>query len=47
MLFYDSENNFLKKIYIDKLELSNSINIDKNFLDGFEGYGFFHIFYKK
>ena len=46
MLFYDSENNFLKKIYIDKLELSNSINIDKNFLDGFEGYGFFHIFYK-
>lgn len=46
VFFYDSKNNFLKKIYIDKLELSNSIKIDMNLLDGFEGYGFFHIFFK-
>jgi hypothetical protein len=46
IVFYDSKKNFLKKIYLEKLKLSNSINIDKNFMNGFEGYGFFHIFYR-
>ena len=46
VFFYDFKNDFIKKIFIDELELSNAIKIDKNLLNGFEGYGFFHIFFK-
>ena len=43
--FFDRNNNFLKKIKIDKLKVSNEIVIDNNFLNGVEDYGTFYIYH--
>jgi len=43
--FYSKDNNFIKKIIINKLNYSNELLIDKDFLNGIEGYGVFYIFH--
>ena len=43
--FFDRDNNFLKKIKINKLNVSNEIIIDRNFLDGVKSYGIFYIYH--
>ncbi len=45
IFFYDKENNFIKKIKLSQLNLSNEIIIDKNFMDKKEDYGTFYIFH--
>ena len=45
IFFYDKENNFIKKIKLSQLNLSNEITIDKNFMDQKEDYGTFYIFH--
>jgi hypothetical protein len=44
--FYNHENNLIKKININELKISNSIKIDQNFLNGYSGFGYFHMFFK-
>jgi hypothetical protein len=44
--FYSKDNNLLKKIIINKLNFSNELLIDKDFLNGLEGYGVFYIFHR-
>ena len=46
LIFYDLKNKKIKQIYLNKLEISNSIIIDKKLLDGYEGYGHFYVFFK-
>ena len=46
LLFYSKDNNFIKKIIINKLNYSNKLLIDKDFLDGIEDYGVFYIFHR-
>lgn len=41
--FYSKDNNFIKKIINNKLDYSNELLIDKDFLNGIEGYGVFYI----
>ena len=41
--FYSNDNNFIKKIIINQLNYSNELLIDKDFLNGIEGYGVFYI----
>ena len=41
--FYSKDNNFIKKIIINKLNYANELLIDKDFLNGIEGYGVFYI----
>ena len=43
--FFDKNNNFLKKIKVNDLKLSNEIIIDKKFLNGKEDYGSFYIYH--
>ena len=43
LAFYSKDNNFIKKIIINKLDYSNELLIDKDFLNGIEGYGVFYI----
>ena len=43
--FFDRKNNFLKKIKIKKLDISNELIIDKKFLNGVEDYGTFYIYH--
>lgn len=45
VIFFDKENNFLKKIEIKNLNISNEIIIDKKFLNGIEDYGTFYIYH--
>ena len=46
-IFIHSKNNILlKKLTINKLQLSNEIIIDKSFLNGLESYGSFYVFHK-
>jgi hypothetical protein len=44
--FYTKDNNFIKKIIINKLNYSNELLIDKDFLNGIEGYGVFYVFHR-
>ena len=44
--FYSKDNNFIKKIIINKLNYSNELLIDKDFLNGIEGYGVFYVFHR-
>ena len=43
LAFFSKDNNFIKKIIINKLDFSNELLIDKDFLNGIEGYGVFYI----
>ena len=45
LFFYSKDNNFIKKIIINQLDYSNELLIDKDFLNGIEGYGVFYIFH--
>lgn len=42
--FFDKENNFLKKVEIKNLHLSNTLIIDKKFLN-IEDYGVFYVYH--
>jgi len=44
--FYSKNNDFIKKIIINKLNYSNKLLIDRDFLDGIEDYGVFYIFHR-
>lgn len=44
--FYSQSNNLIKKIVITSLNYSNELLIDKDFLNGLEGYGVFYIFHR-
>ena len=46
LVFYSKDNNFIKKIIINQLNYSNELLIDKDFLNGIEGYGVFYIFHR-
>ena len=46
LVFYSKDNNFIKKIIINQLNYSNELLIDKDFLNGTEGYGVFYIFHR-
>ncbi|MDC1418150.1 hypothetical protein N8264_03725 [Candidatus Thioglobus sp.] len=45
LAFYSKDNIFIKKIIINKLNYVNELLIDKDFLDGIEGYGVFYAFH--
>ena len=44
--FFTKDNHFIKKITISKLNYSNELLIDKDFLNGLEDYGVFYIFHR-
>jgi len=46
LFFYTNENKLIKKIEIAHLDYSNELMIDKDFLNGIEGYGVFYIFHR-
>jgi hypothetical protein len=46
LIFYSKNNQFIKKITIHKLNYSNKLLIDKDFLNGIEDYGVFYIFHR-
>lgn len=46
ILFYDKNNQFIKKIFKEDVLLSNELLIDKIFLNGIEDFGVFYIFHK-
>ena len=46
LFFYSNDNNLIKKIIINRLDYSNELLIDKDFLNGIEGYGVFYIFHR-
>ena len=46
LVFYSKDNNFIKKIIINQLNYSNELLIDKDFLNGIEGYGVFYILHR-
>ena len=46
LVFYSKDNNLIKKIIINRLNYSNELLIDKDFLNGIEGYGVFYIFHR-
>jgi len=46
LVFYSKDNNFIKKIIINQLNYSNELLIDKDFVNGIEGYGVFYIFHR-
>ena len=43
--FFNRNNELIKSIKINDLNLSNSFYIDKNFFNGLEDYGYFNIFH--
>ena len=45
LIFFTKDNEFIKKIVINQLDYSNELLIDKEFLNGKEGYGTFSIFH--
>jgi hypothetical protein len=45
ILFFSKEKNFLKKIKIGKLEVSNELVIDSNFLNNINDFGTFYIYH--
>ena len=46
LTFFTKDNHFIKKITISKLNYSNELLIDKELLDGIEGYGVFYAFHR-
>ena len=46
LVFYSKDNNLIKRIIINRLDYSNELLIDKNILNGIEGYGVFYIFHR-
>lgn len=42
--FYSKDNKFIKKMIVNKLNYANEFLIDKDFLNGIEGYGVFYAF---
>ena len=46
LLFYTKDNSFIKKIIVNQLNYSNELLINKDLLDGIEGYGTFYIFHR-
>ena len=46
LYFYDNKYRLIKKLNIKKINLSNEIIIDKNFLNGYEGFGILFLFHK-
>ena len=46
LTFYSQDNKLVKKIILSKLNYSNELLIDKDFLNGIEGYGVFYIFHR-
>lgn len=46
LTFYTRKNKFIKKVLINKLNYYNEFLIDKDFLDGIEGYGVFYAFHQ-
>jgi hypothetical protein len=46
LVFYSRDNDIVKKIIINQLNYSNELLIDKDFLNGIEGYGVFYIFHR-
>ena len=44
--FYNKKFKKIKKFKISDLEFSNTLHIDKKFLDGIEDYGIFFVFHK-
>jgi hypothetical protein len=46
LVFYSKDNNFIKKITVNQLNYSNELLIDKDFVNGIEGYGVFYIFHR-
>jgi hypothetical protein len=46
ILFYDKNNQFIKKITKSDLEFSNIINIDEKFMNNLKDYGLFYIYHK-
>ena len=46
LFFYTKENKLIKKIEITHLDYSNELLIDKDFLNGIEGYGVFYVFHR-
>jgi len=44
--FYDKKHNLIKQINNKNIELSNTIEINKDFLKGLEDYGVFYIFHQ-
>lgn len=45
LFFFTKDNELIKKIVINRLDYSNELLIDKEFLNGIEGYGSFSIFH--
>ena len=46
LIFYDHKYNFLKKINLENIDLSNELLIDNKLLDNYHGHGIFFIFHK-
>jgi len=46
LTFYSQDNKLIKKVVISHLSYSNELLIDKEFLNGIEGYGVFYIFHQ-
>jgi len=46
LTFYSQDNNLIKKVLVSQLNYSNELLIDKEFLNGVEGYGVFYIFHR-
>ena len=45
LVFFDNQNEFIKKMNIEKIQKLNEICIDKSFLDNKETFGHFYIFH--
>lgn len=45
IIFYDKNNKKIKQIIINKINYSNELLIDSEFLDGLEDYGCFYIYH--
>ena len=45
LIFFDKNNNLVKKKQINNISYINNLLIDKNFMDGVEDYGIFYIFH--
>jgi len=45
LIFFDKNNNLVKKKIIDNISSINNLLIDKNFMNGAEDYGIFYIFH--
>ena len=41
IIFFDKNDNLIKKVKINRLNISNEIIIDSNFLNGLKDYGTF------